>query len=94
MSDPIVIIELWPQEDNCCVCDEVVLCYSAGPNYGLAMYEGEIVPEDWPGEWGGFTACWSCFNMFRNIKQPLPVWKARVLVEVLRMDAVMYPAAL
>jgi hypothetical protein len=39
----ITVIELWPPTDDCCVCGvEVVM------EYGLAMYESEIVPVDWP----------------------------------------------
>jgi hypothetical protein len=25
------------------------------------MYEGEVVPDDWEGEWGGFTVCEGCY---------------------------------
>lgn len=90
----ITIIELWPQEDECCVCGALVICYSCGPNYGLAMYEDEIVPADWPGEWGGFTACQSCFVLFNDIKEPLPVSRARRMVDAMRTDPLVYPAPL
>lgn len=68
----INIIELWPATDECCVCEDEVLM-----EYGLPMYESEIVPEDWPGEWGGFMACKRCWQMFTDVKEPLPVTEAR-----------------
>lgn len=50
-------------------------------DYGLAAYESEILPNDWPGEWGGHTACKRCFDMFSDIKTPLPVSEARKILE-------------
>lgn len=89
-----LVIELWPHEAECCVCGETIFCFTCGPNYGLAMYEDEILPADWPGEWGGFPACHSCFIAFNDIKAPLTIREARRMVEAARADAQAYPALL
>lgn len=54
----ITIINLWPHEDNCCVCDKIVI----GPHFGIPMYESEWGRSDYKGEWAGFTACDSCYD--------------------------------
>lgn len=84
MAEAIRIIELFPMTDFCCVCgDEVVV------ECGLAMYEDLIVPEDWPGEWGGFTACRQCYGRFTGIKVPLSVHEARKMLP--QAEALIYP---
>lgn len=70
--EDFTVIRLDEPTDFCCVCDAEVYM-----DYGLPMYEGEIVPPDWSGEWGGFTACKRCYDTFGNIKEPLPVHLAR-----------------
>lgn len=72
----MVVIELWPHTDFCCVCGEEVLM-----EYGLPMYESEILPADWKGEWGGFTACRRCFELFNAIKAPMAWAEARKITE-------------
>ncbi len=53
------MIELWPHTTECIVCGtEIVL--SGGQS--LAMYEGEIVPDD-ADEWAGFPCCGPCFEL-------------------------------
>jgi hypothetical protein len=69
---PIEVIDMWPAYDNCCVCDEEVVM-----EFGLPMYESEIVPSDWPGEWGGFTVCKRCYTLFNGIREPLPIAEAK-----------------
>jgi hypothetical protein len=29
------------------------------------MYEGDVVPDDWPGEWAGFDVCDQCHAKHR-----------------------------
>lgn len=57
MSSDVHVIELWPVEFNCIVCDRVTT-----GGYGLAMYEGEIVPDD-AEDWAGFPCCKQCFDL-------------------------------
>lgn len=71
----VVVIELWPHTDFCCVCEQEVLT-----RYGLPMYEDEILPADWPGEWGGFAACKRCYDTFTDIKKPIRIDVARAAV--------------
>lgn len=71
----ITVIDLSPHFDKCCVCDEEVQM-----QYGLAMYEDLLVPDDWPGEWGGFTACKRCYDTFTGIKEPITIQLARAAI--------------
>jgi hypothetical protein len=32
------------------------------PLMGIPVYEDLVLPNDWPGEWGGVPACPECFN--------------------------------
>ena len=66
------IIRLDEPTDFCCVCNQEVYM-----DYGLAMYEGDIVPNDWKGEWGGFTACRRCYELFTTVTVPISVREAR-----------------
>lgn len=56
----VVVIDLWPPEQECIVCGAL-----GDWQQGLAMYEGEIVPDDHGGDWAGFPACPPCFE--RNV---------------------------
>lgn len=68
MSAPIQIIDLWPRESECVLCGE----HLWGCKLGLPMYEGEVVPDDWPGEWAGFDVCAPCYVKHRpGTKKPL-----------------------
>jgi hypothetical protein len=71
-----LIIELWPPIDDCCVCGAVTEM-----EYGLPMYESDIVPADWTGEWAGFTACRRCHSTFTGISSPIHVNDARRQLE-------------
>lgn len=52
-----LVIELWPTESECVVCGK----FMYGCKQGIPMYEGEPVPHDHTGEWGGFDACLDCW---------------------------------
>lgn len=60
----IIRINLSPREEDCAVCGRTVI----DGNKGIAMYEGEPVPHDWPGDWGGFTCCETCFAEFERVQ--------------------------
>lgn len=84
MSDKIQIIDLHPSEADCYVCDATVLVRPRGPNFGLPIYEGDIVPDDYKGEWGGVTVCPTCYFLTRGVQseQPgklLPIYVVRRL---------------
>lgn len=64
----IEVIELFPRESNCAICGvDVVDC-----RLGVPMFEGCLVPNDWPHEWGGADACQECFA--KHERGELPTW--------------------
>lgn len=62
------VIQLDAPTDFCCVCDTEVFM-----DFGLPMYESEILPNDWRGPWAGFTACRRCFDLFNGITEPIAI---------------------
>ena len=58
----IRVITLWPHESECVVCGK----HLVEPQYGIAMYEGAPVPDNWAGEWGGFDVCMDCYRKDRE----------------------------
>lgn len=53
----IAIWELWPPIVDCWIC--------GGPSLrkGIPVANGEPVPNDYVGEWGGVPACDTCFAL-------------------------------
>lgn len=65
MSTPansFLVIDLWPHETECVLCGEWLYLKDAK---GLPMYEDEVVPDDYPGEWAGFSVCDACYAKHR-----------------------------
>ena len=54
----MTIVELWPIEADCFVCSDHII----GPSFGIPVYEGEVLPDNDPGEWGGVAVCEPCFD--------------------------------
>ena len=53
-----MIIDLWPIEVTCCMCGVI----SPG-KWGIPVGEtGEIVANDFDGEWAGVPACQRCHD--------------------------------
>ena len=71
---------IFPHTDNCCVCNTEVILYNFQPNYGIAMYEGIPVPNEWEGEWGGFAACKPCYD--KNERGEIKQWSIDELERV------------
>lgn len=55
-----VYIDLNFRISECAICEEM-----APRKYYLPMYEGEVVSDDWKGEWGGFHVCERCYFKHR-----------------------------
>lgn len=53
---PVVIVDLSAHWADCHVCGEPTPC-----RWGLPVWNGFIVANDWPGDWGGVPACQSCW---------------------------------
>lgn len=51
------IIELWPLEGECAICNKHIII-----NYFLPMYEGEVVEYPDRQEWGGTPVCKECHD--------------------------------
>lgn len=62
-ADPI-FINLSPREELCAVCH----CPIFDGRKGIAMFEGEPVPHDHAGDWGGFPCCDRCFVEFERVQ--------------------------
>lgn len=65
--DEVIRIQLFPREAECAVCDRLIIEPVRGGK-GIAMFEGEPVPHDWPDEWGGFPCCETCFAEFERVQ--------------------------
>lgn len=57
MADRITVIDLNERWSDCHVCGE-----PTPARWGLPVWNGFIVANDWPGEWGGVPACESCWE--------------------------------
>lgn len=76
----VTLIDLWTPQIHCIVCGE-----SDVSRWGLAVYEGEIVPDDHAGEWGGAPCCQRCYRAWQNgtIKPWMTFNQARRAVEAI-----------
>ena len=69
-----LFIRMQDREGGCTTC-------SRPADYcGVPMYEGYVLPNDWPGEWGGFPCCWRCFEVQQTLTKPMPPRAFRLLV--------------
>lgn len=57
-TDPVLVINLSEPWTNCSSCNK-----ETPYKWGLPISEdGQIVPNWWPGEWGGVPACEECYK--------------------------------
>ena len=61
-----LVIDLSPPGDVCVVCEA-----AANPRKGIPMYEGDVVPNDWNGDWAGYPACDRCFAEQEKLTEPI-----------------------
>ena len=66
-TESILVIELWPHESECWLCGRDLV----GAQHGVPFYEDLLLPNDWPGEWGGFDACRRCYDFQQTISEPM-----------------------
>lgn len=57
LGNPVVVIDLNARWADCHVCGDPTPC-----QWGLPVWNGFIVANDWPGTWGGVPACYSCWE--------------------------------
>jgi hypothetical protein len=60
VTPALIIIDMSPHWYDCIICD----CETSG-EHGVSVYEDEILPDDYDGEWAGFTVCPRCYSMVR-----------------------------
>lgn len=53
----ILVVNLWPPWTNCTICG-----VETPSKWGVPVWNGDIVANDWPGEWGGVAACEKCWE--------------------------------
>ena len=71
--EDFTIITLDEPTCDCWVCGTETFL-----DYGLAVYEDEILPNDWQGEWFGATVCKRCYDLFNDkVRTPLPMIAAQ-----------------
>lgn len=69
----ITVIQLDEPTSECFVCGTETYI-----DYGLAVYEDLILPNDWEDEWFGATVCPHCYHLFNDkITAPLPLIAAQ-----------------
>ena len=58
------------------------VCNAETPaHWGIPAYEGYVLPNDWPGEWGGFDVCAACWERQQTLTTPMLVSKFRALIQ-------------
>jgi len=57
----IKIINLWPIETECTICGKHHVMENS-----LPMYEGEVLLDDYEGEWAGMPVCNKCYKKHRT----------------------------
>ena len=62
----ITVIDLWPPETECIICDA-----TCPLKYGIPRYEDVIFLDDYEGEWGGAPVCKRCFYVVRGMQEHL-----------------------
>jgi hypothetical protein len=54
----VLVIDLDERWADCWRCGELT-----PSRWGLPVWNGELVSNDWQGEWGGVPACEACFDL-------------------------------
>lgn len=73
LPNGLTVIRLDEPTCDCWVCGTETYL-----DFGLPVYEGEILPNDWKGEWCGATVCRECYDLFNGkVFQPLPLIAAQ-----------------
>jgi hypothetical protein len=71
----ITVIRLDEPTADCWVCGQETYL-----DFGLAVYEDEILPNNWSGEWFGATVCPRCYDLFNDkVSAPLRLITAQRL---------------
>ena len=63
----VAVINLWPRESNCGACGVRLV----NARCGIPVWEGDILPNSWDGEWGGNDACPPCYEFQQTLTEPM-----------------------
>ena len=67
LDNGIIVVRLDEPTCDCWVCGQETYL-----DFGLAVYEDLILPNNWSGEWFGATVCPRCYRLFNDtVKSPL-----------------------
>lgn len=61
------VIQMQAIPADCWVCG----ADATGLDFGIPVYEGNVLPNDWKGEWGGVPVCKRCFDAQQTITRPI-----------------------
>jgi hypothetical protein len=72
--------------------ERVAECHICGaespPKWGIPIYEGDVLPNDWQGEWGGVDACQRCWLHQGRLTVPMPIWQFRKAIDVSHKESI------
>lgn len=69
-DDRVVVLMQTPGwGDECYVCGE-----PASGFHGLPIFNGDVMSNDWPGEWAGVPACLRCYE--KHERGEMETWDA------------------
>ena len=66
------VIQLDARVAVCHVCER-----ESPPHWGIPIFEGFVLPNDWAGEWGGADACIQCWTRQKALTAPISLWRFR-----------------
>jgi hypothetical protein len=67
----VEIIRMQALPADCWVCGGD----ATGMHHGIPVYEDQILPNDWPGDWAGVPACEGCFEKQNRLTEPVALWR-------------------
>lgn len=62
----IEVIQRDVYDATCHVCGT-----ATAPRWGIPVWQGRILPDDWPGSWCGQDACQPCYAAQRRLTAPM-----------------------
>lgn len=63
----VLVIDLSAPDGGCIVCG----AYLGRPHYAVPMYEGLVLPNEWPEEGAGYDACERCYQAQGKLSEPV-----------------------
>ena len=74
---PVTVIR-FQSDGECTICGRPIV--GRWGSYGVPMYEENVLPNDWPGEWGDFPACERCYEVQQSLTETMGPRAFRLLV--------------